>query len=268
MQAYLDLMKRIVQFGEERSDRTGVGTKSLFGEQLRVDLSDGFPILTTKKIWFKGVKAELLWMLSGDTNVRALKKQGVHIWDEWADKKGDLGPVYGRQWREWEDRRPDERAWIDQIATVINTIQEDPFGRRHIVSAWNVADVHKMRLPCCHVLFQFYVHANGRLSCHMYQRSADYFLGVPFNIASYALLTYMVAHVCSLAPGDLVISFGDVHLYSNHMEQVREQLGREPKMLPDLALNTTVTDIDGFTMSDFKLIDYDYHPAIEAPVAV
>ncbi len=265
---YQQLMKRILNHGEERPDRTGVGTRSLFGEQLRFDLRDGFPILTTKRVWFKGVVAELLWMLSGGTNVKELHEHGVHIWDEWADELGRLGPVYGQQWRAWGGWAAPMPEAVDQIGDLVSGLKKDPSGRRHIVTAWNPTDVPDMGLPCCHILMQFYSHTDRRLSCHMYQRSADYFLGVPFNIASYALLTRMIAQVTNHTLGDLVISFGDVHLYLNHLEQAREQTTREPRELPDLLVSERVEHIDGFRLSDFLLRGYDPHPALKAPIAV
>ena len=264
MQVYLDLLQRILDDGVEKSDRTGTGPRSVFGHQMRFDLTEGFPLVTTKKIHTRTVFAELLWFLRGDTNVRWLQERGVSIWDEWADENGELGPVYGYQWRHW--RTPEGRE-IDQIAQVIQNLRSRPDSRRHIVSAWNPADVEKMALPPCHALFQFYV-ANGRLSCHMYQRSADVFLGVPFNIASYALLTMMVAQVCDLEPGDFVHSFGDVHLYANHLEQAKLQIEREPRPLPSMKINPAVRSIFDFKFSDFTLENYDPHPAIKAPIAV
>ena len=264
MQTYLDLLSEILEFGTDRSDRTGTGTRSLFGRQLRFDLQAGFPLLTTKKLHLRSILYELLWFLRGDTNISWLKEHGVSIWDEWADENGDLGPVYGHQWRSWPDR--DGRT-IDQIEWVQNEIRRNPDSRRLIVSAWNVADVAHMALPPCHLLFKFYV-AEGKLSCQLYQRSADYFLGVPFNIASYGLLTMMMAKVTGLEPGDFVHTFGDVHLYHNHFEQARLQLSRTPRALPTMQIQTCPASIDGFKYEDFQLIDYDPHPAIKASVAV
>ena len=264
MRAYLDLLQHILDHGTAKSDRTGTGTLSVFGYQMRFDLAQGFPLLTTKKLHLRSIVHELLWFLAGDTNVRALHEHGVTIWDEWADANGDLGPVYGAQWRSWP--APDGGA-IDQIARVVEQIRTHPDSRRHIVSAWNVAAIDDMALPPCHALFQFWV-AEGRLSCQLYQRSADTFLGVPFNIASYALLTMMVAQVCDLAPGDFVHTFGDAHLYSNHLEQARLQLAREPRPLPTMTLNPAVRSIFDFRFEDFTLAGYDPHPAIKAPIAV
>ncbi len=264
MQTYLELLREIIETGVDRSDRTGTGTRSLFGRQLRFDLAEGFPLLTTKKLHLRSIIYELLWFLRGETNTAWLKEHGVSIWDEWADTNGDLGPVYGHQWRSWSDR--DGHA-IDQIAWVENEIRVRPESRRLVVSAWNVADVERMALPPCHLLFQFYV-AGGRLSCQLYQRSADFFLGVPFNIASYALLTMMMAKVTGLEPGDFVHTFGDVHLYHNHFEQANLQLSRPPKVLPRLNLLSGPDTIDGFRFEDFELVDYSPHPAIKAPVAV
>jgi thymidylate synthase len=264
MQAYLDLVRHILDRGTARPDRTGTGTLSVFGYQLRFDLGAGFPLLTTKKIHLRSIIYELLWFLRGDTNVRFLQENKVTIWDEWADANGDLGPVYGHQWRSWP--APDGRH-IDQIEKVIADIRRDPHSRRLIVSAWNVGDLERMALAPCHALFQFYV-AEGRLSCQMYQRSADVFLGVPFNIASFALLTMMVAQVCDLQPGDFVHTLGDAHLYANHLEQAREQLIRQPRPLPTMRINPEVRSIDGFRFSDFTLESYDPHPAIKAPIAV
>lgn len=264
MRAYLDLVRDILDNGTEKRDRTGTGTLSVFGRQLRFDLSEGFPLVTTKRIHLKSVVHELLWFLAGDTNIAYLNDHGVTIWDEWADATGELGPVYGRQWRSWA--APDGRV-IDQMAEVVDAIRRNPDSRRLIVSAWNPADVPAMALPPCHLLFQFYV-ADGRLSCQMYQRSADVFLGVPFNIASYALLTQMVAHVTGLRPGDFVHSFGDTHLYLNHLEQARLQLTREPRPLPRVVLNPDVTDLFSFRFEDIQVEGYDPHPAIKAKVAV
>jgi thymidylate synthase len=264
MRSYLGLMQRVLEHGTRKSDRTGTGTLSVFGAQLRFDLSEGFPLLTTKKLHLKSIVHELLWFLKGDTNIRYLRDNGVTIWDEWADASGDLGPVYGYQWRSWP--APDGRH-IDQIANVLSQLRTNPDSRRMIVSAWNVADLDRMALMPCHAFFQFYV-AEGRLSCQMYQRSADIFLGVPFNIASYALLTMMVAQACDLQPGDFVHTFGDAHLYSNHLDQAREQLTRMPRALPRLHLNPRVRDLFAFTFGDFTLEGYDPHPAIKAPIAV
>jgi thymidylate synthase len=264
MQQYLDLLRHVRTHGVRREDRTGTGTLSVFGYQLRVALGDGFPLLTTKKLHTKSIIHELLWFLAGDTNVRYLQDHGVKIWDEWADAEGELGPVYGKQWRSWA--APDGRV-IDQISWLENTIKTNPNSRRLIVSAWNPADVDQMALPPCHCLFQFYV-ANGKLSCQLYQRSADIFLGVPFNIASYALLTMMLAQVCGLEPGDFVHTFGDAHLYLNHLDQADLQLSRAVRALPRLTLNPAVTSIFDFTYGDFQLNAYDPHPHIAAPVAV
>jgi len=264
MQPYLDLMQTILTTGTPKSDRTGTGTLSIFGHQLRFDLEKGFPLLTTKKLHLRSILYELLWFLRGETNVRYLNENKVTIWDEWADANGELGPVYGYQWRSWTAA---DGRHIDQISNVIAEIKRNPDSRRLVVSAWNVGDLEKMALQPCHALFQFYV-ANGRLSCQMYQRSADVFLGVPFNIASYALLAMMMAQVCDLRPGDVILSFGDVHLYSNHLEQAREQLAREPRPLPAMRLNPEVRSIFDFTFSDFTLENYDPHPAIKAPIAV
>ena len=264
MRQYLDLMRHVLEHGARKSDRTGTGTISVFGAQLRFDLAAGFPLLTTKRVHLKSIIHELLWFLKGDTNTRYLKENGVTIWDEWADASGDLGPVYGYQWRSWP--APDGRP-IDQMSQVIEQIRKNPDSRRLIVSAWNVADLPKMALLPCHAFFQFYV-AEGRLSCQLYQRSADLFLGVPFNIASYALLTLMVAQVCGLKAGDFVHTFGDTHLYMNHLEQAREQLSRSPRRLPTMRLNPAVKDLFAFRYEDFTLENYDPHPAIRAPVAV
>jgi thymidylate synthase len=264
MKQYLDLLQDISQNGTLKGDRTGTGTKSVFGRQLRFDLSKGFPMLTTKKLHIKSIIYELLWFLNGDTNVKYLQDQGVKIWDEWADENGNLGPVYGYQWRSWAT--PDGRT-IDQISELITMIKKNPNSRRLIVTAWNPADVDKMALPPCHCLFQFYV-TNGKLSCQLYQRSADVFLGVPFNIASYALLTMMVAQVCDLKMGEFVHTFGDVHIYNNHTEQVALQLSREPRSLPTMSLRPEVKDIFGFKFEDFTLIGYDPHPTIKAKVSV
>lgn len=264
MKVYQDLMRHVLEHGHKKEDRTGTGTLSVFGYQMRFDLAEGFPLLTTKKVHLKSIIHELLWFLQGSTNIAYLKENGVTIWDEWADAQGNLGPVYGYQWRNWP--KPNGES-IDQISQVIDMIKRNPDSRRLIVSAWNVADVDQMKLPPCHAFFQFYV-ADGKLSCQLYQRSADIFLGVPFNIASYALLTMMVAQVCGLKPGDFVHTLGDAHIYLNHLEQTREQLSREPRKLPVMRINPQVTDIFGFKFEDFSLEEYDPHPAIKAPVAV
>ncbi len=264
MKVYHDLMRHVLEHGHKKEDRTGTGTLSVFGYQMRFDLAEGFPLLTTKKVHLKSIIHELLWFLQGSTNIAYLKENGVTIWDEWADEQGNLGPVYGYQWRNWP--KPDG-THIDQISEVVNAIKRNPDSRRLIVSAWNVADVDKMKLPPCHAFFQFYV-ADGRLSCQLYQRSADIFLGVPFNIASYALLTMMVAQVCGLKLGDFVHTLGDAHIYLNHLDQVKEQLSREPYPLPDMRINPDVQDIFGFRFEDFTLENYQSHPAIKAPVAV
>ena len=264
MQAYLQLLREVKEQGVRRNDRTGTGTLSLFGRQLRCDLADGYPLLTTKRLHFKSILHELLWFIRGDTNVHYLRQHSVTIWDEWADANGDLGPIYGSQWRSWNT--PDGRK-IDQLAQVIEQIRTDPDSRRLIVSAWNVADLDRMALPPCHLLFQFYV-AEGRLSCQLYQRSADVFLGVPFNIASYALLTQMIAHVTGLEPGEFVLSLGDVHLYLNHMEQADRQLARDPVPLPRIRLNPGVTSVFDFSEADVELVDYRHHRGIKAPIAV
>ena len=264
MKQYLDLMRHVRENGVYKDDRTGTGTYSVFGYQMRFDLSKGFPLVTTKKTFLKGIIHELLWFLSGSTNIKYLIDHGVHIWDEWADEHGELGPVYGSQWRSWPG--PDGGT-IDQISRVVNDLKTNPDSRRHIVSAWNVAEVEEMALPPCHSLFQFYV-ADGRLSCQLYQRSADIFLGVPFNIASYALLNLMIAQVVGLRVGDFVHTLGDAHLYSNHLEQTDKQLLREPRPLPSIQINPDVKDILGFVFDDFELRDYDPHPGIKAPIAV
>lgn len=264
MRQYLDLLQKIMNEGAQKEDRTGVGTKSIFAHQMRFDLSVGFPLLTTKKVHLKSVIYELLWFLRGSTNIAYLKEHGVTIWDEWADKNGELGPVYGFQWRSWPKR---DGGSIDQITKAIETINRNPDSRRIIVSAWNPEDVDEMALPPCHLLFQFYV-ANGKLSCQLYQRSCDTFLGVPFNIASYALLTMMFAHVCNLSPGEFIWTGGDVHLYNNHFEQVATQLQREPRQLPHMVLNPRVSNIFEFTFEDFELVGYDPYPGIKAPIAV
>lgn len=264
MKQYHDLLRHVLDHGVKKEDRTGTGTISVFGHQLRCNLEEGFPLLTTKKLHTRSIIHELLWFLKGETNIKYLKDNGVTIWDEWADENGNLGPVYGKQWRSWPT--PDG-GHIDQISQLIEQIRKNPDSRRLIVSAWNVSEIPNMALPPCHLLFQFYV-AEGRLSCQLYQRSADVFLGVPFNIASYALLTHMVAQVCGLKPGDFVHTFGDVHIYSNHMEQVQLQLSREPRTLPKLQLNPLIKNIFDFTFDDIAIIDYDPWPAIKAPVAV
>ncbi|MFJ5444830.1 thymidylate synthase [Methylobacillus methanolivorans] len=264
MKVYHDLMRHVLEHGHKKEDRTGTGTLSVFGYQMRFDLAEGFPLLTTKKVHLKSIIHELLWFLQGSTNIAYLKENGVSIWDEWADEQGNLGPVYGYQWRNWP--KPDG-THIDQISEVVNAIKRNPDSRRLIVSAWNVADVDKMKLPPCHAFFQFYV-VDGKLSCQLYQRSADIFLGVPFNIASYALLTMMVAQVCGLKLGDFVHTLGDAHIYLNHLDQVKEQLSREPYPLPAMKINPDVQDIFGFRFEDFTLENYQSHPAIKAPVAV
>lgn len=264
MQQYLDLLQHILDKGTFKSDRTGTGTQSVFGYQMRFDLKQGFPLVTTKKVHLKSIIYELLWFLKGETNIAYLKEHGVSIWNEWADAQGELGPVYGRQWRSWEGKNG---KVVDQVTELIAQIKKNPDSRRLIISAWNVADLPEMALMPCHALFQFYV-ANGKLSCQLYQRSADVFLGVPFNIASYALLTMMIAQVCDLQPGEFIHTFGDVHIYSNHMEQVKLQLTRTPYPLPTMKLNPAVKDIFGFSFEDFQLENYQSHPAIKAPVAV
>ncbi len=264
MQQYLNLLSRVLTDGVERGDRTGTGTKSVFGHQMRFDLQAGFPLLTTKKLHLKSIIHELLWFIAGDTNIGYLKQNGVKIWDDWADEKGDLGPVYGYQWRSWQT--PDGRQ-IDQIAQLVAQLRNNPDSRRHIVTAWNPADVDNMALPPCHCLFQFYV-ARGRLSCQLYQRSADIFLGVPFNIASYALFTMMLAQVCDLQPGDFVHTLGDAHLYLNHIEQAQEQLTRQPGSPPQMHINPDVQSIFDFVYDDFELVNYEAQPHIAAPIAV
>ena len=264
MQQYLNLLKHVKDVGFKKEDRTGTGTLSVFGYQMRFNLNDGFPILTTKKIHLKSVIHELLWFLSGDTNIEYLKENNVTIWDEWADENGNLGPVYGHQWRSWDAA---DGSSVDQISDLINQIKTNPDSRRLIVSAWNVGEIAKMKLPPCHAFFQFYV-ANNKLSCQLYQRSADIFLGVPFNISSYALLTMMIAQVCDLKLGDFIHTLGDAHIYLNHMDQVKEQLERSPKPLPNMKINPLVKDIFNFKYDDFELVDYDPYPLIKAPVAV
>ena len=264
MRPYHELLQEVLERGAERGDRTGTGTRSIFGAQMRFDLRRGFPAVTTKRLYFKGVLHELLWFLRGETRIDYLKDQGVRIWDAWADERGELGPVYGAQWRAW---RGAEGRTFDQIAAVIDSIRRDPWSRRHIVSAWNVAEIDEMALPPCHALFQFYV-ANGELSCQIYQRSADLFLGVPFNIASYALLTHMIAHITGLQVGDLVHTLGDAHVYLNHIEQVSQQLARSPFEPPQLELDPSVREIDVFRSRHIRLLNYRHHPAIKAPIAV
>ena len=264
MKAYLDLLDKVLTGGVKKCDRTGVGTISIFGHQMRFDLNDGFPIVTTKQIHLKSIIYELLWFLKGDTNIKFLNNNKVTIWDEWADKNGDLGNIYGHQWRSWQTTNG---KYIDQISEVVNSLKSNPDSRRHIVCAWNVGDLTKMALPPCHALFQFYV-ANGKLSCQLYQRSADTFLGVPFNIASYSLLTMMMAQICNLQVGEFVHSFGDAHIYLNHIEQVKTQLQRKPFALPQMQINADVKSIFDFKYADFELQNYQYHPAIKAPIAV
>lgn len=264
MKPYLDLLQHILKTGTKKTDRTGTGTQSVFGYQMRFDLAEGFPLVTTKKVHLRSIVHELLWFLKGETNIKYLKENNVSIWDEWADQNGDLGPVYGKQWRRWETA--DGRV-IDQVSQLIELIKKSPDSRRLIISAWNVGEIDKMALMPCHTMFQFYV-ADGKLSCQLYQRSADVFLGVPFNIASYALLTMMIAQVCDLKLGDFVHTFGDVHIYSNHMDQVNLQLSRETKPLPQMKINPNVKNIFDFKIEDFELVGYDPHPAIKAPVAV
>lgn len=270
--AYLDLLRDVLTNGTKKGDRTGTGTISVFGRQIRCDLQQGFPLITTKRVFWKGVVTELLWFLKGSTNVKELQDQGVKIWDEWAKENGELGPVYGKQWRNWTHWEGDPsrfalRQSIDQIANVIQTLKTNPNSRRMLVSAWNVGDLKDMALEPCHVLFQFYV-SNGKLSCQMYQRSADLFLGVPFNIASYALLTHLIAQVCDLEVGEYVHTFGDAHIYLNHLNQVSEQLGREPRCLPTVELNLDIRSIDEFRLDDIRLVGYSPHPPIKAPVAI
>lgn len=264
MQQYLHLMRHVLDTGHDKSDRTGTGTRSVFGWQMRFDLAQGFPMVSTKKLHLKSIIHELLWFIQGDTNIKYLQENGVRIWDEWADANGDLGPVYGKQWRRWET--PDGRL-VDQLSQLLHSLKHNPDSRRHIVSAWNPGDVDRMALPPCHCLFQFYV-ADGKLSCQLYQRSADIFLGVPFNIASYALLTLMLAQVCGYQPGEFVHTFGDAHLYANHFEQAKLQLSREPRPLPRMWINPAVDDLFAFKFEDFRLEGYDPHPHIAAPVAV
>jgi thymidylate synthase len=264
MQPYLDLLRDVLQTGTRKNDRTGTGTLSVFGRQMRFDLSKGFPITTTKRLFLKGVIYELLWFLQGDTNIKYLTDHGVHIWDEWADENGNLGPVYGAQWRQWHAA---EGRSIDQITRLIQLLSTNPDSRRLLVCAWNVGELDAMRLPPCHCLFQFYV-ADGRLSCQLYQRSADLFLGVPFNIASYSLLTLMIAHVTGLEPGEFIHTFGDAHIYLNHLEQVNTQLRREPRPLPQMILSKSVDSLFAFQYDDFRLVGYDPHPSIPAPIAV
>lgn len=264
MKQYLDLMQEILDKGSKKTDRTGTGTYSVFGRQLRFDLSEGFPLVTTKKLHLRSIIYELLWFLNGDTNIKYLKDNGVSIWDEWADENGELGPVYGSQWRSWP--APDGRH-IDQITQVLNQIKNKPDSRRHIVTAWNPAEVDKMALPPCHALFQFYV-ADGKLSCQLYQRSADYFLGVPFNIASYALMTHMFAQQCDLEPGEFVWTGGDVHLYTNHIEQAKLQLSRTPYAIPQLVIKRKPASLFDYQFEDFEIVNYQSHPSIKAPIAV
>lgn len=264
MKQYHDLMRHVLENGTDKSDRTGTGTRSVFGYQMRFDLSEGFPVVTTKKLHLRSIIHELLWFLKGDSNIKYLKENGVSIWDEWADENGELGPVYGVQWRSWPTA---DGKKIDQIKQLVDGIKNNPDSRRHIVNAWNVAEVENMALPPCHTMFQFYV-ADGKLSCQLYQRSADIFLGVPFNIASYALLTLMIAQVCDLEPGDFVHTFGDAHLYSNHFEQAKLQLSRDLKELPTMKVNPNVKDLFEFKYEDFELINYQPHPGIKAPIAV
>ncbi|MBT5285700.1 MAG: thymidylate synthase [Euryarchaeota archaeon] len=264
MKAYLDLMRHILEHGDEKGDRTGTGTKSVFGYQMRFDLSDGFPMVTTKKLHLPSIVHELLWFIKGDTNVKYLQDNGVRIWNEWADENGDLGPVYGKQWRRWEGK---DGQIIDQLQQAIEAIKTNPNSRRIIVSAWNVGELEEMALMPCHAFFQFHV-AQGKLNCQLYQRSADVFLGVPFNIASYALLTHMMAQVCGLEAGTFVHTLGDAHLYNNHLEQSALQITREPMPLPQLKLNETITSIDEFTYEDIEIVDYHHHPHIKAPISI
>jgi thymidylate synthase len=264
MRAYLDLLSHVLDHGTDQPDRTGTGTRSVFGYQMRFCLAEGFPLLTTKKLHLKSILHELLWFLRGETNIAALKANGVRIWDAWADANGDLGPVYGQQWRRWPGRDGQE---IDQISALVQSLRENPHSRRHLVTAWNPADVARMALPPCHCLFQFHV-AEGKLSCQLYQRSADIFLGVPFNIASYALLTHMLAQVCGYTPGEFIHTLGDAHLYSNHFAQARTQLARAPRPLPRMWINPEITDLFAFNFADFRIDGYDPHPHIAAPVAV
>jgi thymidylate synthase len=264
MKQYHDLLRHVMETGTVKNDRTGTGTKSVFGYQMRFDLSEGFPVVTTKKLHLRSIIHELLWFLKGDSNIKYLKENGVSIWDEWADENGELGPVYGVQWRSWPTS---DGKHIDQIEKLVNSIKNNPDSRRHIVNAWNVAEVENMALPPCHTMFQFYV-ADGKLSCQLYQRSADIFLGVPFNIASYALLTLMLAQVCDLKPGDFVHTFGDAHIYSNHFEQVEKQLSREFRPPPTMKMNSDIKDLFEFKYEDFELLNYDPHPGIKAPIAV
>lgn len=265
MESYLNLLKKVLNEGQPRADRTGCGTVGVFGEQVKIDLTQMFPLLTTKRVHMRSVVHELLWFIKGETNTKYLKENNVSIWDEWADKDGNLGPVYGAQWRSW---RTAEGTVIDQLAQVIENLKKDPFSRRHIVSAWNVGEIDKMALPPCHAFFQFYVSPDGGLSCQLYQRSADLFLGVPFNIASYSLLTHMVAQVCGLKPKMFVHTFGDLHLYQNHLEQAQLQLTRVPRSLPTLKLNRSIKNINDFRFDDIIIDDYDPYPAIKAPIAV
>lgn len=264
MKQYHDLMRHVLESGTDKSDRTGTGTRSIFGYQMRFNLSDGFPVVTTKKLHLRSIIHELLWFLKGESNIKYLKENGVSIWDDWADENGELGPVYGVQWRSWPTA---DGKKIDQIKQLVDGIKNNPDSRRHIVSAWNVAEVENMALPPCHTMFQFYV-ADGKLSCQLYQRSADIFLGVPFNIASYALLTLMIAQVCDLKPGDFVHTFGDAHLYSNHFEQAELQLSRDFRTLPTMKINPNVKDLFEFKYEDFELMNYQPHPGIKAPIAV
>lgn len=268
MRQYLDLLQYVLDNGEERKDRTGVGTIGIFGYQIRFDLSEGFPLVTTKKMHIKSIIHELLWILSGSTNIKYLQENGVTIWNEWANENGSIGDGYGKQWRRWQHYDGNKVIEIDQISEVINSLKTNPFSRRHIVNAWNVGDIPKMKLPCCHYSFQFYVSKDYSLSCHMQKRSTDAFLGLPFNIASYALLTMMIAQICGYKLGDLIISFGDLHIYTNHFEQVKLQLSRTPECLPEMLINKEVKDIDSFKYSNFELTMYNYHPAIKAEVAV